>query len=130
MTVSRRKLFASGACAVVGAVALPGAKRANAAGEQNLANEEIIRRWYAAWENKDLATFNELLADDFTFTSAAGDDHISNRELEQPGGFDHRQLLGAVGVVDGESAGLGEHDHQKCRSHQCVAGNDVRRTGE
>jgi ketosteroid isomerase-like protein len=77
MTVSRRKLFASGACAAVGAVALPGANRANAAGEQNLANEEIIRRWYAAWENKDLATFNELLADDFTFTSAAGDDHIS-----------------------------------------------------
>lgn len=77
MTVSRRKLFATGACAVVCAVALPGAKRANAAGEQNLANEEIVRRWYAAWENKDLATFNELLADDFTFSSAAGDDHIS-----------------------------------------------------
>jgi ketosteroid isomerase-like protein len=77
MTVSRRKLFATGACAAVGAVALPGAKKANASGEQNSANEEIVRRWYAAWENKDLATFNELLADDFTFSSAAGDDHIS-----------------------------------------------------
>src|SRR5580698_8989731 len=77
MTVSRRKLFATGACAVVGAVALTGAKRANASGTQNLANEEIVRRWYAAWENKDLATFNDLLADDFTFSSAAGDDHIS-----------------------------------------------------
>jgi ketosteroid isomerase-like protein len=77
MTVSRRKLFATGACAVVGAVALPGVKKANASGEQNSANEEIVRRWYAAWENKSLATFNELLADDFTFSSAAGDDHIS-----------------------------------------------------
>jgi ketosteroid isomerase-like protein len=77
MTVSRRKLFSTGACAVVGAVALPGVKKANASGEQNSANEEIVRRWYAAWENKDLATFNELLADDFTFSSAAGDDHIS-----------------------------------------------------
>jgi ketosteroid isomerase-like protein len=77
MTVSRRKLFATGTFALAGAVALPGAKRANAAEEQNLANEKIIRRWYAAWENKDLATFNELLADDFTFSSAAGDDHIS-----------------------------------------------------
>jgi len=77
MPVSRRKLFASGAWAVVGVVALPGAKRANASGEQHSVNEDIVRRWYAAWENKDLATFNELLADDFTFSSAAGDDHIS-----------------------------------------------------
>jgi ketosteroid isomerase-like protein len=75
--VSRRKLFATGACALAGAIALPGAKRANASSEENVTNEEIIRRWYAAWENKDLATFNELLADDFTFSSAAGDDHIS-----------------------------------------------------
>ncbi len=77
MTVSRRKMFGTGACAVVGAMALPGAKRANAAGEENQANVDVVRRWYAAWENKDLATFNELLADDFTFSSAAGDDHIS-----------------------------------------------------
>jgi ketosteroid isomerase-like protein len=46
-------------------------------GEQNLANEEIIRKWYAAWEKKDLNTFDILLANNFTFTSAAGDDHIS-----------------------------------------------------
>jgi hypothetical protein len=77
MTVSRRKLFATGARAVEGAVALPGAKRANASGEENQANVDIVRRWYAAWDNKDLTAFNELLADDFTFSSAAGDDHIS-----------------------------------------------------
>jgi len=77
MTVSRRKMFATGACVLVGAVALPGVKRANASGEENQANVDIVRRWYAAWDNKDLATFNELLADDFTFSSAAGDDHIS-----------------------------------------------------
>ena len=46
-------------------------------GGQNLTNEEIVRKWYAAWEKKDLDTFNALLADNFTFTSAAGDDHIS-----------------------------------------------------
>ena len=76
-TVSRRKMFATGACVLAGAVALPGAKTANASGEENQANVDIVRRWYAAWDNKDLATFNELLADDFTFSSAAGDDHIS-----------------------------------------------------
>ena len=46
-------------------------------GGPGLTNEEIIRKWYAAWEKKDLGTFNMLLADNFTFSSAAGDDHIS-----------------------------------------------------
>ena len=77
MTVSRRKLFATGACVLVGTVALPGAERASALRAQNSVNEEIVRKWYAAWENKDLGTFNALLADNFTFSSAAGDDHIS-----------------------------------------------------
>ena len=77
MTVSRRKLFATGACGLVGAVALPGQERASALKGQNLVNEKIVRQWYAAWENKDLGTFNAMLADNFTFTSAAGDDHIS-----------------------------------------------------
>jgi ketosteroid isomerase-like protein len=76
MTVSRRKLFATGACALAGAVALPG-ERANALSGQNSPNEEIVRKWYAAWGNKDLDAFNALLADNFTFSSAAGDDHIS-----------------------------------------------------
>jgi ketosteroid isomerase-like protein len=77
MTVSRRKLFATGACVLMGAVALPRPERASALRGQNLTNEEIVHKWYAAWESKDLDTFNALLADDFTFSSAAGDDHIS-----------------------------------------------------
>ena len=77
VTVSRRNLLATGACALVGAVTLPGPASASASQEQNSTNEEIIRKWYAAWKNKDLGTFNDLLADDFTFSSAAGDDHIS-----------------------------------------------------
>jgi SnoaL-like domain len=77
ITVSRRKLFATGAYVLAGAVALPGSERASALRGQNVVNEEIVRQWYAAWENKDLGTFNALLADNFTFTSAAGDDHIS-----------------------------------------------------
>ncbi len=77
ITTSRRNLLATGACALVGAVTLPGAARASTLGGHALKNEEIIRKWYAAWEKKDLGTFNILLADNFTFTSAAGDDHIS-----------------------------------------------------
>jgi ketosteroid isomerase-like protein len=77
IAVSRRNLLARGACALVGVVPLRGSARARALGGQNLTNEEIIRKWYAAWEKKDLGTFDDLLADNFTFTSAAGDDHIS-----------------------------------------------------
>ena len=77
ITMSRRNLLVTGACALVGAVTLPGLARASTLEGHDLTNEEIIRKWYAAWEKKDLGTFNILLADNFTFTSAAGDDHIS-----------------------------------------------------
>jgi ketosteroid isomerase-like protein len=40
-------------------------------------NQEIIRKWYAAWEKTDWGPVDALMADDFTFSSAAGDDHIS-----------------------------------------------------
>ena len=77
ITMPRRNLLATGACALVGAVTLPGLARASALGGHDSTNEEVIRKWYAAWEKKDLGTFNMLLADNFTFSSAAGDDHIS-----------------------------------------------------
>ena len=76
-TVSRRNLLATGACALVGAVTLPESARASVLGAQNLMSEELIREWYTAWKDKDFATFNNMLADNFTFSSAAGDDHIS-----------------------------------------------------
>jgi ketosteroid isomerase-like protein len=75
--VTRRNLLATGAYALVGAVSLPGPASASVLGAQNLTNEEVVRKWYAAWEKKDWGPVDSLLADNFTFTSAAGDDHIS-----------------------------------------------------
>jgi ketosteroid isomerase-like protein len=77
VAVSRRKLFVTGACALVGAVSLPGSASASALGDRNLTNEEVVRKWYAAWDKKDWGPLDSLLADNFTFSSAAGDDHIS-----------------------------------------------------
>ena len=77
ITVSRRNLLTTGVCSLVGAVSLPAAASASALGGLNLTNEEIARKWYAAWEKKDWGPVERLLADNFTFTSAAGDDHIS-----------------------------------------------------
>ena len=68
-----------------------GSGRASALRGQNSVNEEIVRKWYAAWENKDLGTFNALLADNFTFSSAAGDDHISKSTLSRNAGT-HRLI--------------------------------------
>ena len=47
--VSRRNLLATGACALAGAVSLPGLASASAVGGQNLTTEEVIRKWYAGW---------------------------------------------------------------------------------
>jgi len=77
ITMPRRDVIATGACALVGLVRPAGLARAAALAGPGVMNEEIIRKWYVAWEKKDLGTFNMLLADNFTFTSAAGDDHIS-----------------------------------------------------
>jgi ketosteroid isomerase-like protein len=75
--VSRRNLLATGACALAGAVTLPPSARARETGASSLMSEELIRKWYTAWKTKDFAKFNNMLADNFTFSSAAGDDHIS-----------------------------------------------------
>jgi ketosteroid isomerase-like protein len=75
--VSRRKALESGACALAGAAGLLVTARSRAATEPSTTYEEIVRRWYKAWEKKDQGQFEALMADNFTFTSAAGDDHIS-----------------------------------------------------
>ena len=75
--VSRRKALESGACALAGAAGLLVTARARAGTEGSTTYEEIVRRWYKAWEKKDQGQFEALMADNFTFTSAAGDDHIS-----------------------------------------------------
>jgi ketosteroid isomerase-like protein len=77
IAVSRRDLLATGACALAGAVCLPRPAGASTLGGQNLTNEEVVRKWYAAWEKKDWSPLDAMLADTFTFSSAAGDDHIT-----------------------------------------------------
>jgi len=81
-TMSRRSLLAAGAGALAGASRLADAQ----AGAQQIGrattHQEIIRRWYAAWEKTDWAPIDLLLTDDFTFTSAAGDDHISKSKFK------------------------------------------------
>ncbi len=79
IAVSRRKLLEAGACALAGAAAFSVTGSAHAATGSSTTPEEIIRNWYKEWaeEKKDWGPFDARLADNFTFSSAAGDDHIS-----------------------------------------------------
>ena len=75
--MSRRTILGAGACALAAAAGIP--QIASARGQTGLSpkSDQTIRKWYVAWEKKDWHPVDILLADDFTFTSAAGDDHIS-----------------------------------------------------
>jgi ketosteroid isomerase-like protein len=75
--MSRRTVLGSGVGALTAAAIFPPSVSAHADAGLRPKGEEIIRQYYAAWEQKDWRPFDILLADDFTFTSAAGDDHIS-----------------------------------------------------
>jgi ketosteroid isomerase-like protein len=75
--MSRRSILAAGAGALLAVASLRQTASANAEGGLAPKSEKTIRNWYAAWEQKDWRPVDVLLADDFTFTSAAGDDHIS-----------------------------------------------------
>jgi ketosteroid isomerase-like protein len=76
IVMSRRRLLGAGACALTATVSLSGAASAHATTGLGAAKEHVIRKWYAAWEQKDWSPVDALLADNFTFSSAAGDDHI------------------------------------------------------
>jgi hypothetical protein len=75
--MSRRTLFATGPWVLAAVAAGPETASAQAGKGLDPETEAVIRRHYKAWDQKDWATEDRLLADDFTFSSPAGDDHIS-----------------------------------------------------
>src|SRR5215470_3743016 len=78
IALSRRHLFVAGAGALLGA---SGVARAQSM-TRDSTTQDFIRRWYAAWEKTDWSPIDLMLADDFMFTSAAGDDHISKTKFK------------------------------------------------
>lgn len=76
-TMSRRSVLTAGPYALAMTAAIPLSAGARAETGLSPDNEKTIRDYYAAWEKKDWRPLDGLIADDFTFSSAAGDDHIS-----------------------------------------------------
>ncbi|HLZ74411.1 nuclear transport factor 2 family protein [Phenylobacterium sp.] len=83
--MSRRLLLELGAGAFAGAGLASAASGARARPDETSKNEMIVRKWYRLWETEktNWAPFGALLADDFTFTSAAPDDHISKTAFKK-----------------------------------------------
>ena len=107
-SMTRRTVLNAGMSALLGTVAASYAERARGGTAHLPATETLVRRWYKAWEQKDWAPLDRLLADDFTFTSANDDDHISKTAFKANcwetqkdfiGGFEIEQL-----VARGDSA--------------------------
>lgn len=46
-------------------------------------NEKVVREYYAAYEKKDWHIMEAILAEGFTFTSPAGDDHIDLKHYKE-----------------------------------------------
>lgn len=69
---TRRNLLGLGGIALAGTFGISGSAKA-----EIRSTEDVVRRYYKIWEQKDWGPFDSLLADDFTFTSANDDDHIS-----------------------------------------------------
>ena len=82
ISLSRRRLFGAGACALAAATALEESASAYAGTGLSPKNEETIRNYYAAWERKDWGSLNVLMASNFTFSSPL-DDHISKSRFKK-----------------------------------------------
>jgi ketosteroid isomerase-like protein len=82
MAMSRRYLLAAGAGALAGGIGVAGAQWLGR-GTTGTTHHELLRKWYAAWEKTDWGPVDALMADDFTFSSAAGDDHISKSAFKR-----------------------------------------------
>ncbi|HEY6515711.1 MAG TPA: nuclear transport factor 2 family protein [Steroidobacteraceae bacterium] len=74
--MSRRNLLGTGACAVAVAAVMPKIARARPRAGLSPQAEQLVRKYYGAWEKGDWDALNSLLTDDFTFSSP-NDDHDS-----------------------------------------------------
>jgi ketosteroid isomerase-like protein len=70
-------------------------------------NEKVIREYYSAYEKKDWHMLELILADGFTFTSPAGDDHIDLKQYKEkcwPNAINTRKFDLEKVIVSGDDA--------------------------
>ena len=78
MALSRRSLFEIATAGLAGVTLAPAASGAPGSDSTTSETETVIRSWFKLWgESRTWAPFGALMAEDFTFSSPNGDDHIS-----------------------------------------------------
>jgi len=73
----------------------------------NVKKEKVIKEYYAAYEKKDWHMLELILADGFTFTSPAGDDHIDLKTYKErcwPNAQNTKKFELEKLVIDGNDA--------------------------
>ena len=74
---------------------------------QQSSNEKMVRDYYAAYEKKDWHMLELILADGFTFTSPAGDDHINLKLYKErcwPNAYKTKKFDLEKIIIDGDEA--------------------------
>ncbi len=75
--------------------------------QHNMKNEKVIRQYYTAYVEKDWHMLEMILADGFTFTSPAGDDHINLKLYKErcwPNSNNSKKFDLEKIIVDGDDA--------------------------
>jgi hypothetical protein len=73
----------------------------------NSSNQQLIKDYYVSYEKKDWHLLESILADSFTFTSPAGDDHISLKTYKEkcwPNALNTKKFDLELVLIDGEDA--------------------------
>ena len=104
-SISRRRALAGGTLALVATAGFRQIAEARTEVGLSPKGDELIRKYYAAWERKEWNNLDALLAEDFTFSSPL-DDHISksaykhgcwDTQSDLIKQFDLQQLTGSTG---------------------------------
>jgi SnoaL-like domain len=73
----------------------------------NMSHEKVIKQYYGAYEKKDWHMLELILDDGFTFTSPAGDDHISLKVYKErcwPNANNTKKFDLEKVIIDGDDA--------------------------
>ena len=75
--------------------------------QNSIDHKKVIKEYYAAYEKKDWHMLEMILADGFTFTSPAGDDHINLKLYKErcwPNANNTKRFDLEKVIVDGDDA--------------------------
>jgi ketosteroid isomerase-like protein len=93
-------------CVIIGILFYPHTSFAQKS-QDVINHEKIIKEYYAAYEKKDWHMLEMILADGFTFTSPAGDDHINLKVYKErcwPNAVNTKKFDLERVIIDGDDA--------------------------